>query len=277
MVPGGTFNRLNNSEWPATVSTFRLDRFEVTVGRFREFVEAGGGTQANPPPLGSGRNRNYAPDPGWKTEWNQLLMRDTPSLRAALGQIFGTWTDSPDGNETLPVYNVTWAEAFAFCVWDGGRLPTEAEWQMAATGGAEHQREYPWPAASDCTNLSGGSTVGCCNYMTWICTPQPTLVGAKSPTGDGRWGHADLAGNAAEWVLDAVDQTGLSIHPVPCSNCVTLAATPQAYRKSFGKGFGMPTSPIAWSNGSEQFPSSPTSRSGSGTGGIRCLLDGAGP
>ena len=39
-APGGTFDRLNRDDLPATVSTFRLDVFEVTQGRFRQFVAA---------------------------------------------------------------------------------------------------------------------------------------------------------------------------------------------------------------------------------------------
>src|SRR4051812_49712045 len=42
-IPGGTFNRLNDTKLPATVSDFRLDVYEVTVGRFRSFVNAGKG------------------------------------------------------------------------------------------------------------------------------------------------------------------------------------------------------------------------------------------
>jgi hypothetical protein len=54
-----------------------------------------------------------------------------------------TWTDTVGPNENLPMNCVPWYKAFAFCVWDGGRLPTEAEWNYAATGGNE-QRKYPW-------------------------------------------------------------------------------------------------------------------------------------
>src|SRR5262245_9701876 len=41
VVPGGTFNRTNDPAFPATVSSFRLDVYEVSVGRFRAFVDAG--------------------------------------------------------------------------------------------------------------------------------------------------------------------------------------------------------------------------------------------
>src|SRR5690242_15342252 len=62
LVPAGMFLRkydvstdgmYTDMSYPATVSAFRLDKYEVTVGRFRQFVEAGMGTQASPPGPGA--------------------------------------------------------------------------------------------------------------------------------------------------------------------------------------------------------------------------------
>jgi hypothetical protein len=54
------------------------------------------------------------------------------------------WADPPDAaHANLPMNCMNWYEAFAFCAWDGGRLPTEAEWNYAAAGG-DQQRAYPW-------------------------------------------------------------------------------------------------------------------------------------
>ncbi|XXY50037.1 SUMF1/EgtB/PvdO family nonheme iron enzyme [Sorangium sp. So ce269] len=50
VVPGGSFDRSNDPVHPATVSGFLLDRFEVTVGRYREFVKTTDRLSASPSP-----------------------------------------------------------------------------------------------------------------------------------------------------------------------------------------------------------------------------------
>lgn len=64
----------------------RLDKYEVTVGRFREFVNAGNGTRANPPIVGEGaRTLNGTADQGgWDATWNGNLRTDTAALVAAI-------------------------------------------------------------------------------------------------------------------------------------------------------------------------------------------------
>lgn len=227
-VPGGSFYRSydvasdahNDMGYPATVSMFWLDTYEVTVGRFRTFVEAGGiGTQANPPAAGVGARtlNGMANQGGWDTSWNSNLAADTAALIEAVkcGSL-QTWTDSPGSNENKAMNCVTWYEAFLFCAWDGGFLPTEAEWNYAAAGGDE-QRAYPWsnPATSttiDCTYANHYPNQGACNGVTAIAR-----VGSLSPKGDGRWGHADLAGNLWEWVLD------WAVWPYPTASCIDCA------------------------------------------------------
>src|ERR1041384_1527074 len=65
-----------NMNFPATISSFRLDKYEVTVGRFRAFVQANMGTQANPPQAGAGAHTNIAGS-GWDPSWNTRLVANT--------------------------------------------------------------------------------------------------------------------------------------------------------------------------------------------------------
>ena len=232
-ISGGTFFRgydvasdgmYPSTSYPATVSPFTLDRFEVTVGRFRAFVEAGIGTRANPPPAGAGSRvlNGSLEQGGWDPSWNAILAADTNALFAAIkcDASFQSWTDIPNANEELPINCVTWYEAFAFCAWDGGFLPTESEWNYVATGGDE-QRAYPWstPASS--------LTIGCAyaNYNNGgYCVNSPNgavnRVGSTSPKGDGKYGQADLAGNVFEWTLDWFT----SLNSV-CDDCANLSET----------------------------------------------------
>jgi formylglycine-generating enzyme required for sulfatase activity len=231
-VPGGTFHRSydgtgnNDTGYPATVSPFVLDKYEVTVGRFRAFVKAGQGTQASPPGAGAGAHPKLAGS-GWDSAWNTNLATDRGALVAAVKchSTYQAWTDDPDANENKPMNCVSWYEAMAFCIWDGGYLPTEAEWNYAASGGSE-QRAYPWsnPSTStsiDCTyaNYYVNSPAGM--YCVNNTTGAVNRVGSESQNGDGKWGHSDLAGNVWEWTLDWY----VSSYPLPCNDCANLTAS----------------------------------------------------
>jgi len=135
LVPGNTFpmGRGNGSdaysqggsdelpEHSATVSSFHLDAFEVTVGRFRKFLQAYDGTA---PPDGSGANPNVA-GTGWQSVWNANLLASSAALASAIkcSPTLQTWTDTPGARENDPVNCVNWYEAFAFCVWTGVDCP----------------------------------------------------------------------------------------------------------------------------------------------------------
>jgi sulfatase modifying factor 1 len=225
LVRGGTHYRsyngvdLTDKSFPATVVDFYLDKYEVTVGRFRQFVEAGMGTQVNPPAAGAGAHPLIAGS-GWDSAWNTELPADTAALKSEMvcDSVYfphsETWTDTTGGNERMPMNCLDWYTAFAFCAWDGGRLPTEVEWDYAASGGSE-QRYYPWSSPASSTTINESYAV----YCTGSCSG-PLNVGSKSPKGDGKWGQSDLAGNLGEWTLD-----GLADYPVPCENCAVLART----------------------------------------------------
>lgn len=231
-VPGGTFfrsydvasdGRYPDMGYPATVSSFRLDKYEVTVGRFRQFVEAGMGTQANPPAVGAGAHAAISGS-GWDSAWNSALAPDTASLVVGLGcdATYQTWTAAPGANENRPMNCITWYEAMAFCAWDGGYLPSEAEWNYAAAGGTE-QRAYPWsspPGSLELDDTRASYTTSCLGqFDAGVCGETSGLVAVGSkPAGDGRWGQSDLAGNVIEWVLDLYTDP----YPLPCDDCSNL-------------------------------------------------------
>jgi formylglycine-generating enzyme required for sulfatase activity len=217
-VPGGTFylsydgvtENHTSKSYPRSVSGFRLDRYEVTLGRFRPFVNAvsaDAGVLWLPEP-GSGKHthlnggnglRNPSVDgggafeSGWDPAWNAELRALSTKLLQC-GGIESTWTPHFDGHDNEPVNCLTWVEAYAFCIWDGGFLPTEAEWNYAAAAGAE-QRVYPW----------GNADAGC-SYAEFVsgtpCQMSPQNVGLD-PLGDSLFGQADMAGGLLEWTLDA--------------------------------------------------------------------------
>jgi formylglycine-generating enzyme len=212
LVPGGTYNRVDDPSLPATVSDFRLDKFEVTLGRFRAFLAAGKGTQANPPAAGDGAHPLIAGS-GWDPAWKSLLPADTAALKAMAAG--GLYKETPPdaGYDSNVLNNVSWYVAFAFCAWDGGRLPTEAEWNYAAAGGSE-QRIYPWSNPPRSTAVSYDQAI--CLRSTINYNPSPVGL---CPKGIGRFGHLDLGGNIVEWMLD---RWVAAITPAACVDCAYL-------------------------------------------------------
>ncbi|MBI1895758.1 MAG: formylglycine-generating enzyme family protein [Acidobacteria bacterium] len=96
----------------------------------------------------------------------------------------------PDGTEKLPIYNVDWQDAAAYCAWTGKRLPTEAEWERAARGGKEGL-DYPWGDKPDSKQARFNVQNG------------PAAAGQYAPNDFGLY---DMAGNVAEWTADWFDR-----------------------------------------------------------------------
>jgi formylglycine-generating enzyme len=226
---GLTAGYYTSQSYTAQVSDFRLDTYEVTVGRFRKFVAAYSQTMIA---AGAGKNSNNPSDTGWSTAWNTSLDASSDALATALmcQPRYQTWTDAAGSAaaESLPIDCINWFEAEAFCIWDGGRLPTEAEWNYAAAGGTQ-QRVYPWgSAAPDCSYANFDNSPSC------VAPPNGAVnrVGSESPKGNGLYGQADLAGNVWEWVQDWY----VSLYTNPCDNCTNL--TVSSNRVIRGGGFG---------------------------------------
>jgi hypothetical protein len=236
---------------PATVSSFRLDKYLVTVGRFRQFVNAalpGDGGAGWLPALGSGKHThlngglglvNVGADGGVAYEQGWIASYD--SSIAFPGVAF-TWTTSAGSQENLPISGVTWVDAYAFCIWDGGFLPSEAEWGYAAAGGAQ-QREYPWGSTDPGTNNQyaifgygapvNGNATGCYYPDVTTCTAGSAVNIAPVGTatlGAGLWGHPTWRGKclSGSWTLTTLTSTRAWTAPIlPARAPETASTTPR--------------------------------------------------
>ncbi len=196
-VPGGHHRlgsdtnvpfRFDNEKNPhdVMVDAFHIARAPVTNAGYRAFVEDGGY-----------RRRELWCEAGW--QWRQTHGLDAPVYWrvAADGRWqlrhFDRWVELPPDQ---PVTHVSWYEADAYCRWAGRRLPTEAEWEVAAsrapdprgTGLAPGKRRYPWgeePPAPDTVNLDG-HRLGCVDV-------------AAFPGSDSAFGCRQMIGNVWEW------------------------------------------------------------------------------
>lgn len=201
-VAGGAFERgPEGTRSLAAVSSFSVDELEITVRRFRQFVTEYEGA----PPPGAGRHPEI-PDSGWRQEWGVSLPEDRAALIETLhcGEQWQTWTDEAAEREDFPINCLSYYVAFAYCASRGGRLPTEAEWEYLASGGAQ-QRTYPWGEDLPSPDLASfGST-------------QIGAAGAHT-AGHSRFGPLDLAGSVWEWSLD-----WLTPYPATCDRCAELS------------------------------------------------------
>ena len=199
-IPGGSFWLgaspedafvFDNEKWAheVEVAPFRIARAPVTNGEFARFVE----------------DRGYLRPELWSTQgwlWRKRRGAQHPlywgrGTEGWLRKAFDQWVPL---EEHAPVVHVSWHEAQAYCRWAGRRLPTEAEWEMAASmapndrgdGLGDGKRPYPWGEEApgpDRANLdallSGAVDVG------------------AFPEGDSAFGCRQMLGNVWEWTDSA--------------------------------------------------------------------------
>jgi formylglycine-generating enzyme required for sulfatase activity len=159
-IPGGEYMLRDPSqpqkERKVELHSFAIDRAEVTNGDYQRCYHAG--VCPAPTQQASATRQNY---------FSATAFAD------------------------FPVVNVSWAEANQYCQWQGKRLPTAEQWQVAASIAPATQRafRYPWGDQFD-SNLANTQKSG-------LLDTKP--VGAYHPNGDSGFGVMDMAGNVAEW------------------------------------------------------------------------------
>jgi formylglycine-generating enzyme required for sulfatase activity len=193
VIPAGSFTqgstRGDEDERPArkvTLKAFAIDRTEVTRADYAACVAA---------------KRCKATPHETTIEMGTLKGSPNPPAPGLAGQSpAATHATAPDPK--LPMTDVDWNDAQAYCRYAGGRLPTEAEWEKAARG--EDGREYPWGNDADCARGNWGSFEGegpCADKN----PGRPVAVG-QYPSGASPYGVLDLGGNVWEWVADKYDE-----------------------------------------------------------------------
>jgi iron(II)-dependent oxidoreductase len=212
-VPGGAFMLgaapgepfvFDNEKWahPVVLKPYRIAAAAVTNREFQSFVDDGGY-----------RRRELWSARGW--DWRRRANLSWPLFWIPGGE---RWFErSFDQTSTLkpwhPVCGVSWFEAEAYCKWARRRLPTEAEWEMAASfdPASGKKRRYPWgdspplPAQANLDFRQGG-----------------TVDVRALPAGDSALGCRQMIGNVWEWVVD-------TFQPYPGFSCDPYKEYSQPY------------------------------------------------
>jgi len=218
LIPGGTF-LMGNDEYPdsrpiheVTVSSFYIDRTEVTNAQFARFVAETGYKTVAEQPLDP---KDFPGVPADKLVPGSAVF-SPPSQPVSLDNPLQWWTYVPgatwktpegpgstiEGRENHPVVHISYVDAEAYARWAGKRLPTEAEWEWAAQGGKGHTQSYYWgtelkPDGKWPANIFQGDFPHGNTEEDGFAATAP--VGTFRPNG---YGLYDMEGNVWEWCSD---------------------------------------------------------------------------
>ncbi len=224
---------------PATISDFRLDKYVVTVGRFRQFVAAWTGGwqargrrgQARAPERRRARNSDApaAYETGWDATLEHRQGRPTTAnlTRGSFcDTTHATWTAAATGRPREPADQLRELVRGVRVLHLGRRLPAERGGVGVRGAGGAEQRQYPWGSTAP------GTTNQYAIYGSFYTGNSTGIAPVGTATsGAGRWGQLDLAGEVWEWNLDW-KQTYVS----PCTDCVNLTAA--SFRIVRGDNYG---------------------------------------
>ena len=223
-----------DNEKPAhTVSLprFAIDRFKTSNVEYIEFIESGGY-----------QNKKFWADEGWA--WIQQNEITLPaywrydSNEGWLRKNFGGIIEPLRGDES--VCNVTWYEASAYAKFRGKRLPTEAEWERAASFNEETGKAQMFPWGNEEPNSKHG------NFYSERLGPSPVW---EYPNGDTVTGLRQLIGNAWEWTSSVFQPyQGFKAFPYPEYSQIFLDSKFKVL-----KGGSWATSPLAVRNSFRNF------------------------
>jgi sulfatase modifying factor 1 len=261
--PGDGEGPVHVVELPA----FGMSPYAVTNRDFAAFV------------AGSGW-RTEAESYGWSFVFGGLLPDDFPPTRGVEAapwwrQVEGADWRHPEGPHSdtkgrsdHPVVHVSWNDAQAYCAWSGTRLPTEAEWEVAARGGLEGQ-PFPWgdqlePQGAHRMNAFQGDFPGGNTGADGFLGTAP--IDAFEPNG---YGIYNMTGNVWEWCGDWLDVDYYRRAPVRAPSGPTTGS----FRVQRGGSYLCHASYCRRYRVSARFGSTPDSASGNV--GFRVVAEGA--
>ena len=189
-----------------SLKRFAIDRFEVTNSQYNEFldwVEENGDESVRHPEQPAGKSHR----PRYWDRYNPLATGEGMSSLAPFDSETFARAD-------MPVVGVDWFDAYAYAKWAGKRLPTEAEWELAASGG--DGRLWPWGNSWQwgLCNVGGDKSGSDIQYRgrdrDGYVYPAP--VGSFRES-DSPFGCSDMAGNVSEWCADWYSKDYYSASP----------------------------------------------------------------